>query len=285
MAKLISKIVAPENLNTAWRLLRSDKALWQVGVSRAQFERDMVFHILKLAYQLSSGEYMPDPMRFFPVKKMNGKNRIISALTLRDKLAQKAVLRIIEPFGENIFHPNSYGYRPGRSVDMAVAKVREYILCGYCWIVDADIKSCFDQIPQQKLKKAVKAVIPDRAITCLIDKWTATGAVSKKLFRQPRGIPQGAILSPFLCNVYLTTFDNDLSRRNIPFVRFADDFLAFATTQEDAQKTLSYIKKRLKALGLEVNARKTRVAHCSSKIVFLGKKLPDVDQDRISTKE
>ncbi|MBT6339966.1 MAG: Retron-type reverse transcriptase [Desulfobacula sp.] len=283
MSGLLEQAASPEVLNSSWKYLRNDKAVWGTGISRKEMEKDFVFHIIKLADDLKTGQYKPDPVRFFPISKGDGKKRIISSLTLRDKLAQRAVLKVIEPLGENIFHPNSFGYRPGRNIDMAISKVREYVLCGFHWLLDADIQSYFDNIPQRCLLKKIKKLISDQKLLTIIKKWLDSGTISQGILSSPKGIPQGAILSPFLCNVYLTSWDNAMMSKSLTFVRFADDFIVFTKSQNDAEKAHKFVKKTLRKLGLFLNIDKTQVAHCSPKISFLGKKLPDTRKIKLYT--
>ena len=274
MSNLLEKAASPEILNAAWKRFRNDKAIWTTGLSRRNMESNLVYHLTKLANELRTGVYIPDPVRFFPVNKGNGKQRIISANTLRDKVAQRAVLTVIEPFGEKIFHHDSFGYRPGRTIDMALSRVKEYMLCGMLWVVDADIQSYFDNIPHKPLIKTLKSIITDRKIIALIIRWLDIGTAKRGFLAAPKGIPQGAVLSPLLCNIYLTKWDNAMVTKNLPFVRFADDFLVFAESKVNAIKAHAYVSKSLKRLGLMLNKQKTRVARCGPNIRFLGRKLP-----------
>ncbi len=282
MGKLLSRAVSPEIMNVAWKRLRGDNAVWRSGVSRSGMERDLVYHLLKLSDELRSGDYLPDPVRFFPVNKGDGKQRIISALTLRDKMAQRTVLSALEPLGEKLFHHDSFAYRPGRTIDMALSRVREYMLCGLNWVVDGDIQGFFDNIPHGPLVKILKLHIPDREMVSLIKRWLEVGAAKRGFMSASRGIPQGAVLSPFLGNLYLTSWDNDLAAHNLPFVRFADDFLVFAKSKDDAQRAMAYVEKRLKRLGLILNPQKTRVVACGPHVTFLGRKLPRLKSQNIS---
>ncbi|MCP4118556.1 MAG: Retron-type reverse transcriptase [Desulfobacteraceae bacterium] len=261
-------------MNAAWKRLKGDKAVWDQGTSRAEMEKDLVLHVLRLSRELGRGKYRPAPVRMFPVLKGNGKKRIISALTLRDKLAQRAVLEVITPMGEALFHHDSFGYRPGRSIDGAMARVREQVTCGYSWLVDADIRSFFDTIPHGPLMKQVKRAIPDRDLVALIKAWLETGAPRTGILAQRRGIPQGGVISPFLCNLYLTEFDLFLTRKNLPFVRFADDFLVFTPNRKAAEAAMAGVKKGLDRLGLELHNQKTRIVKSGPGVIFLGRKLP-----------
>lgn len=274
MSKLLEEASSPRILNTAWRFLKNDKAIWSPGISKKDMEQNIVYHMNRLSEELRTGQYTPDITRFFTVEKGDGKQRIISAITLRDKVAQRAILTVLEPLGEKRFHPGSYGYRPGRNVDMAVSKAREYVLCGMEWVVDADIKKYFDNICHRLLLRKLKSWLNDRKLIALIKKWLDAGTPRKGFLDRPRGIPQGAILSPFLCNVYLNDFDYEITNKNLPLVRFADDFIVFAKTRKDAENAHVYVSKCLKKIHLELHPQKTRVVQCSPKVVFLGKKLP-----------
>jgi len=274
MMTLLDKAASAKVLNRSWKKLSTDKAIWQPGISRWEMEKNIVYHITQLSHDIKNGTYRPDPVRFFPVNKGDGKSRIISAYTLRDKLAQRALLTVLEPIGESYFHHDSFGYRPGRSIDMALSRVREYIKCGMKWVVDADIKSYFDTIPHRPLVKAVKSLIKDRGAVQLIQRWLDTGTVKRGFVASSKGIPSGAVISPFLCNVYLTKWDQEMARKNLPFVRFADDFLVFAQTRQSAENAYHYVEQQLNRMGLALNTEKTKVASCGPNVRFLGKKLP-----------
>ena len=284
MSNLLEKAASPEILNAAWKRFRNDKAVWAPGLYRREMESNLVYHLVKLSNELRTGAYIPDPVRFFPVNKGDGRQRIISASTLRDKVAQRAVLTVLEPFGEKIFHHDSFGYRPGRTIDMALSRVREYMLCGMSWVLDADIQSYFDNIPHKPLIKSLKSLITDREIVALIKRWLYAGTAKRGFLSVPKGIPQGAVLSPFLCNIYLTSWDNDMSAKNLPFVRFADDFLVFAKSRASAIKAHSYVGKSLKRLGLMLNEQKTRTVQCGPNVQFLGRKLPKLRSAKVFAK-
>lgn len=271
---LLRKAASPEVMNTAWKKLRGDKAVWERGVSRADMEKDLVFHLLQLSSELGKGAYRPAPVRMFPVIKGDGGKRIISALTLKDKLTQRAVLEVITPIGEAVFHHDSFGYRPGRSIDGAMARAREQVICGCDWLVDGDIRSFFDTIPHAPLMKQVKRLLSDKELVDLIKAWLDTGAPRTGILSRRRGIPQGGVISPFLCNLYLTEFDMFLTRKNLPFVRFADDFLVFTPNNKAAEAAMRVVKNGLERLGLELHEQKTRIVRSGPDVIFLGRKMP-----------
>lgn len=274
MGELLERALSPEIMNRAWKCLKPDKAVWETGLSRAAMEPNAVLHLLRLIEDVQKGHYRPAPLRQFTVPKGDGRLRVLSALSLRDKLLQRAVLTVLEPIGEALFHHDSFGYRPNRNVEMALRRVRERIACGLPWLVDGDIRSFFDEIPHRALRKVLKQRIPDRDLLALIDAWLAVGPAQSSIFNTRRGIPQGAILSPILCNLYLHELDQALAARNLPFVRYADDFLLFTPDQKTAEKARQFVSDRLDAMGLELHPEKTRIVLSGPDVVFLGQPLP-----------
>ena len=270
----IEQAMSPESLNTAWRRLRREHTPWSVTVPRDDLEHHLLLHLITCREEVLSGQYRPQPMRSFPMEKPSGGVRILSAQYLRDKLVQRALLIVLESKAEQLFHPDSYAYRPGRSVAMALTRVRERVRIGQFWLVDADIRSFFDSIPHKPLLRIVNKFINDTKTMRIVELWLAQGAHHTSLLRSRRGISQGAILSPLFCNLFLNQFDSALSKKNIPFVRFADDFLLFADKKGKAVKAMAFAEKELDKLGLTLHPEKTRIIKSSPRVRFLGEKLP-----------
>lgn len=275
MSNLLKQAASPQNLNNAWKKSRNDKAVWQNGIPRWEMEPDVVYHILKMSQELENGTYQPDPVRFFYVNKGDGKQRLISAYTLRDKIAQRAIISVLTPIGERIFHPDSFGYRQERSVEMALTKVWKYLLNGFVWLVDADIQDCFDNIPHDLMIRVLKSITADRDLVRLITRWLKAGNIMKDTSPYNKGIPQGAVLSPFLCNLYLSQWDYEMSARGLYFVRYADDFLVFARSETEARTACLHTSEILNRLWLELNPEKTQLVPCGPHVKFLGKRLPE----------
>lgn len=272
---LLEQAMTPKVLDTAWRRLRREHTPWDPAVSRDELQQHLFRHVLECREQVLGGTYRPLPLRQFPMAKPDGGQRIISAHFLRDKLVQRALLTVLEPRAEALFHNDSYGYRPGRSVQAALDKTRERIRIGQAWLVDADITKFFDSIPHKQLLKVLKGFIRDGAAMKLIEQWLVQGAHHCSLLRNRRGVCQGSILSPLFCNLYLHQFDMALVRANIPFVRFADDFLLFADTKKKALAAEAFAGERLEELGLSLHPKKTQVVRSSRQVIFLGESLPN----------
>ena len=270
----LDAVLSPTNLDKAWRALGSDRAHWQPGLPRAEMEGQRLRHQLLLIDAVRHGRYRPEQMRQFSVPKADGGQRVLSALCLRDKFLQRAVMQALEPIGEAMFHPDSYAYRPRRNVEMALQRCHERIRCGFPWLVDADIRKFFDEIPHTPLLKAFDALVPDRALRSLMRQWLECFANTRSLFGGCRGIAQGAVVSPFLCNLYLHALDTEWQRQRLPFVRYADDFLLFTPSEALAQKALAFTAQRLERLGLSLHPGKTRVVRAGRDVAFLGQRLP-----------
>ena len=273
-ASLLQRAMAPEVLDRAWRRLKSEHTPWSPEVTRDELQHHLMRHLLACREQVLAGDYRPLPLRQFPMRKPDGRMRVLSAQYLQDKLIQRALLIVLEPDAERLFHSDSYAYRPRRNVAMALGKVRERVRIGQDWLVDADIEKFFDSIPHRPLVKVLDSFVKDRAAMTLIRRWLEQGAHVRSLLSTPRGISQGAILSPLFCNLFLHRFDAAMAKAKIPFVRFADDFLLFATTRTDADKALNYADRQLDQLGLRIHPDKTRVVRSSPQVTFLGECLP-----------
>ena len=136
--------------------------------------------------------------------------------------------------------------------------------------MDADIKQFFDSIPHKQLRQVLQQHIGDKALLKLMDEWLKISAFPGNLFQAKRGIPQGGILSPIWCNLYLHQLDSYFLDNNIPFVRFADDFLLFTKSKQQAQQALKKTAVKVNKIGLELHPDKTRIIHSSKKIQYLG---------------
>ncbi len=274
MTTILQQAMSPEVLDISWRRLRNEHTPWSIEINRDQLQQHLLRTILNCREQVLNGRYRPQPMRQFPMRKPDGRQRIISAQYLQDKLVQRTLLTVLEPKAEAIFHEDSFAYRPNRSVAMALNRVRERVRVGQVWLVDADICHYFDSIPHKPLAKLLKVFVGDADAMKLIERWLKHGAHQSSILRSRRGISQGAILSPLFCNLYLHQFDLALARANIPFVRFADDFLLFGKTREQAENVKAYAEKQLCQLGLKFHPDKTQIVKSNPGVIFLGEKLP-----------
>lgn len=197
------------------------------GQSIQDFEVRLAGNLYKLWNRLSSGSYMPPPVRRVDIPKANGGTRPLGIPTVADRVAQEVVRRTLEPVLEPLFHQDSYGYRPGRSAIDAVRAARERCW-RYDWIIDLDIKGFFDSIDWELLLRSVRKHAPNRWVVLYIERWLKAPAMGEDGILVPReqGTPQGGVISPLLANLFLHyAFDLWMHRTfpGVPFERYADD--------------------------------------------------------------
>ncbi len=222
--------------------------------------------------------WKPLPTKRVYIPKSNGKKRPLGIPSLIDRCLQAIVKNALEPCWEAQFERSSYGFRPGRSTHDAIEK----IFCGIRpngkkkWVVDADIKGCFDNIDHKFLMKTI-GNFPARK---LIEKWLKAGYVDKSTFHPTEsGTPQGGICSPILANITLHGIESALGIRydkrgqiigNRIVIRYADDFICLCETEEDAKTAVKQLNEWLKHRGLQLNEEKTRIVHITKGFDFLG---------------
>ncbi|WP_218673509.1 group II intron reverse transcriptase/maturase [Chromobacterium haemolyticum] len=232
------------------------------GVDREsieQFESRLGDNLYKLWNRLCSGSYLPPPVKGVPIPKKSGGVRMLGVPTVADRVAQTAVKLLLEPQIDPMFHPNSYGYRPGRSAHDAIALVRRRSW-KYDWVVEFDIKGLFHDLVMRALKKHCQT--PWALL--YVERWlkapmqTADGA----LLERTRGTPQGGVVSPLLANLFLHyAFDVWVARnlRSVRFCRYADDGVVHCKSLAQAKLALDRIGERFRECGLELHPGKTRI--------------------------
>lgn len=232
----------------------------------ADFEQNLSKNLYKLWNRMSSGSYFPPPVKQVEIPKASGGTRKLGVPTVADRVAQTAVKLIIEPSLDSIFHPDSYGYRPGRSAKQAVAITRERCW-RYEWVVEFDIQAAFDQLDHRLLMKAVRAHIKDEWILLYIERWlvapfeTEDGAPVAR----ERGTPQGGVISPILMNLFMHyAFDKWMQRTspNCPFARYADDAVVHCRSKKQAEYVMRSIASRLADCGLTLHREKSKIVYC-----------------------
>lgn len=204
------------------------------GQSLEGFEADLAGNLYKLWNRLSSGSYLPPPVRRVDIPKANGGTRPLGIPTVADRVAQEVVRRYLEPLLEPVFHKDSYGYRPGRSAIDAVRTTRQR--CWRAdWVIDLDIKAFFDTIDHELLLKAVRRHTDCRWALLYIERWLKAPMQGSDGSLQPRtmGTPQGGVISPLLANLFLHyVFDRWMDRTlpHVAFARYADDIVCHVRT-------------------------------------------------------
>jgi RNA-directed DNA polymerase len=268
-----SKLVSKPFDISKWKLVEAFKkvkanqgAVGVDGESVAAFEESLRGNLYKLWNRLSSGSYFPPPVRAVEIPKKAGGVRILGVPTVADRVAQTLVAMYLEPEVEPFFHPDSYGYRPGRSALDAVATCR-----GRCWkndwVIDLDIKSFFDTIPHSLLLKAVARHTDQRWVLLYIERWLKAPLQKRDgvLVSRDRGTPQGSAISPLLANIFLHYAFDRWIVREFPaahFERYADDAVVHCSSEAEARTVRAAIAQRFEQVGLELHPDKTCIVYC-----------------------
>ena len=272
---LIDKVWRDSTLQAAWQQVRSRRGAAGIdGISIARFEARAPKYLSEIAEQLKTGQYRAAAVRRVEIPKTGGGNRPLGIPTVKDRVLQAAVKRVIEPIFESRFCDTSYGFRPGRSCKDALRAVSSFLRQGYTHVVDADLKSYFDSIPHERLTARVAERISDGRVLAVIDGWLKQDIVQElKRWTPTGGTPQGAVLSPLLANIYLHPLDQHMLARGYKMVRYADDFVVLCQSAHEAQQALAEVQQWVRDNGLELNMDKTHIGDCLQKgqgFEFLG---------------
>ena len=270
--ELLERILSRGNLNEAYKQVKRNKGSHGIDGMKVehllQYLRDNGDELVKLVLD---GKYRPKPVRRVEIPKDNGKMRTLGIPTAVDRVLQQAITQVLSPIFEPQFTETSYGFRPKRSAHDAMRKCKEYANEGYTYVVDMDLEKFFDTVNQSKMIELLSRTIKDGRVVSLIHKYLQAGAMNKGKFEETElGLVQGGNISPLCSNIMLNELDRELERREIRFVRYADDMLLFAKTKRSAERMLKHILPYIEGkLRLKVNREKTVVAYIG-KIRFLG---------------
>ena len=263
---LYDKVYRRDILERAWREVEENRGAAGVdGVSIEAIKAGGVESFLEeLGNELREERYRPLPVRRVSIPKSGGRGtRNLGIPAVRDRVVAAAVKVVIEPIFEADFLECSWGFRPKRSAHQALERIRGGIRRGNCWVVDADIRSFFDEIPRGKLVEALRERVSDRRVIELIQSWLRAGVlVGGSVLHPETGTPQGGVASPLLANVYLHQLDRAWEERHLQLgelTRYCDDLVIVCRTRADAETALQVLVQLLAELGLEVAEAKTRL--------------------------
>jgi RNA-directed DNA polymerase len=261
---LIDKVYRPATLQTAWEQVQSNRGAAGIdGQSIEMFAANAERHLNELAKEIEAGQYQPLAVRRVEIPKAGGKTRPLGIPTVKDRVVQTAVKRVIEPIFEMEFLPMSYGFRPGKGCKDALREVDRYLKEGYTHVVDADLKGYFDSIPHPQLKERIEERISDGRLLALLAGWLKQDIVKGlERWTPAGGTPQGAVISPLLANLYLHPLDTAMFRLGYRMVRYADDFVILCESAEQAHSALAEVRVWVEANGLTLHPDKTHVGDC-----------------------
>jgi group II intron reverse transcriptase/maturase len=242
------------------------------GQTVADFAGQVEEELDRLVHELRTKTYRPQPVRRVTIPKPGGGERNLGIPAVRDRVVQQALLDILQPIFDPDFHPSSYGYRPGRSCQQAVAKaamfVRQYHLVH---VVDMDLSKCFDRLDHSLIVASIRRRIRDQSILALVRMFLESGVMVGGNWEATEiGSPQGGVISPLISNVYLDAFDQEMKRRGYRIVRYADDILILCRSRSAAEQARKVATDILEGeLRLTVNKEKTHLVHASRGVKFL----------------
>lgn len=271
---LLQILCQDSTLQAAWRQVKGKNSVGGIdGISLAEFERDLYKQIQTLAVELRNGRWKPQPYMQIEVPKKNKEEmRKLGMLSVRDKVVQHAIKLLVEPRAERLFTGNSYGYRPGKGATKAIRRsLQECNMKKNKWVLRLDIDDFFDTVDHTILNARLHALVKDPEIVRLMMLVIKMGKIATDgtWMEAERGIPQGAVLSPLLANIYLHSFDQFVLYRRLSYVRYADDFIILCETQEQAKNILNEVTKYLQS-KLKLSLNPPIITEIENSFEFLG---------------
>ena len=259
-------------------------------VTASEFKQNLRANLEQLRLELKRGTYQPQPLRRVMIPKANGQQRGLGIPCLRDKIVQEVIRMALEPIFEAEFHDHSYGFRPNRSTHHAVLRCQQMMHKGFTWVIEGDVKACFDEISHKAILGCLREKVMDRRFLSLILRLLKAGVnVDGVIHPTEKGVPQGGVVSPLMSNVVLNKLDwflhgqgqhgneegyaSKYGRPNVRFARYADDWCVFVTrgSKGYAERLRDRIGVFLaRHCGVELSMEKTRLTHVRDGFDFLG---------------
>ena len=238
------------------------------GQTIAEFEEDLKGNLYRIWNRMSSGTYFPPPVKAVEIPKTGGGVRVLGVPTVSDRIAQTVAARVLEKKVEPIFHSDSFGYRPGRAPQDAVARCRRR-----CWendwVIDLDIQKFFDTVPWDLVVKAVEHHLDadQRWVLLYVQRWLAAPLhhADGRVVDRDRGTPQGSAISPVLANLFMHyAFDAWMARQfsGVRFERYVDDAVVHCKSLAQARMLVKAIGNRMRRVGLQLHPEKTKIVYC-----------------------
>jgi RNA-directed DNA polymerase len=268
----MEKVCSRENLETAWKRVRSNKGGPGVdGMTIDDAKAHLREHWPSIRSRLLEGTYQPQPVKRVEIPKPEGGVRKLGVPCVVDRLIQQALLQVLQEQWDPTFSEHSYGFRPGCSAHQAVAQAQRYVADGYSYVVDIDLEKFFDRVNHDGLMARVATRVSDKRVLKLIRAFLNAGVMEDGLVRPvDEGTPQGGPLSPLLSNLLLDDLDKELARRGLRFCRYADDCNIYVRSRRAGERVMASVSRFLtKKLRLKVNESKSAVAQPEER-KFLG---------------
>ncbi|HEY7934078.1 MAG TPA: group II intron reverse transcriptase/maturase [Solirubrobacteraceae bacterium] len=291
----------PATLLVAWSRVSQNRGSRTAGIdgdTRAYIvhQHGVERFLSGLRSELKTGEFRPLPVRERMIPKSDGRMRRLGIPTLKDRVVQMALKLVIEPIFESGFYPSSYGYRPGRRAQDAIAEIHLFTSNSYEWIVEADIEACFDRLAHSQILGEMRRRVADKRVLGLVRSFLIAGVMSEtgRVERTVMGTPQGGIASPLLANIALSALDRQYQadwqetnryrghraylrskgHASYRMIRYADDLVVLVMgSREQAATLLRQLSQRVEGLGLKLKPEKTGITQIDEGFTFLGMRI------------
>ncbi len=260
--RLMESILERNNMRRAIRRVVKNKGAPGVdGMTVRKLKRYLKRHWSKIEQALLDGTYTPMPVRQKEIPKPGGGVRLLGIPTALDRAIQQATAQVLTRIWDHSFSESSFGFRPKRSQHDAIGQYREYVRCGFRYVIDIDLSKFFDRVNHDRLMARLATRIKDKRVLKLIRSFLTAGVMIGGL-EQPtdEGTPQGGPLSPLLSNIVLDELDKELEKRGLRFVRYADDCVILVRSEGAANRVMESISRFIeKKLRLKLNREKSAV--------------------------
>jgi len=255
----------------AHRVAADTEAGGSDGMRPAELARDAETIAGGAARALRDGSYRAAPLLGMVIRKDGSKVRALAVPTLTDRMIQRAVLEVVGPAVETLLEDCSFGYRKGFSRAGAARAIEKAYAEGFRYVLDADVDSFFDAVDWPRLFAKLDALYPFEPLVATLRTWvTAPVVFQGKIIERTRGLPQGAVVSPLLANLFLDELDEELLRDDFRLVRYADDFVVLCKDRESAERAHEEARAALARLGLSLQEEKTAVVSMDHGFTYLG---------------
>lgn len=292
---LFNLVCDPAFLVHAWERVANNAGARTAGVDRVtvghiETQIGVDEFLCQVRELVKSRTFRPSPVRQVMIPKSGGKLRALGIPTVTDRVVQAALKAVLEPIFEADFLPCSYGFRPNRRAQDAIAEIHLFATQRYEWVLDADISACFDSIDHTVVMDRLRVRVKDKRVAALVKVFLKAGVMTQRGDRNDTitGTPQGGILSPLLANIALSALDEHLAAQwepisgqrqrrlrkglgNWRLIRYADDFVVMVHgDRRHAEAIQADVAQVLAPLGLRLSTEKTRIAHIDEGFDFLG---------------
>ena len=259
---ILERILSRDNMNMAYKRVKANKGAGGIdGMTVNELLPFLKENGNKIKESIRKKKYNPKAVRRVEIPKPDGSKRKLGIPTVVDRVIQQAVAQELSRIYEPMFSDRSYGFRPKRSCHDAIRKVEEIVNRGYTWVVDIDLEKFFDTVNHDLLISIIRRTINEDKVVSLIRKYLQAGVLENGLFRRTeKGTPQGGNISPILSNIMLNELDQELERRGLEFVRYADDLEIFVKSEKAARRVLESVTRYIETkLKLKVNRDKSKI--------------------------